>query len=137
MKKEETYNLAEEYVKAIMRRVDAAQSTGDIPEDFVFQFGDKTFVMTLPHSVMAQKRLLNLRAKHLSSPDDFEAEEAFIKAIAANTKIGNTPVNIELLSVGEIEVIKIAYMDGLLLPLSQGGDKAVQTFMELAAKNIH
>ena len=121
---EETKNINEQYLAAIKHNVEAAQETGDIPSDFVFSFNDKTWVLTLPQSVMAQKRLMNLRNKFLSEPDNFAVEEEFLRAIAKNTRLNGNIVNIDQLDYGEVEVLKIAYMDSLLLPLSLGGDKA-------------
>lgn len=133
---EETKNINEQYLAAIKRNVEAAQETGDIPSDFVFSFNDKTWVLTLPQSVMAQKRLMNLRNKFLSEPDNFAVEEEFLRAIAKNTRLNGNIVNIDQLDYGEVEVLKIAYMDSLLLPLSLGGDKALATYMSNAAANI-
>lgn len=133
---EETKQIAESYLAAVKKRVDAAQESGDIPSDFVFSFNEKTFVMTLPRSVMAQKKLLHLRTKHLTEPEDFDAEEAFLRAVASNTRVNGAIVNLEQLDLGEIEVMKTAYMDSLLLPLSLGGDKALTTYMKAAAANL-
>ncbi len=133
---ENNKNIAENYLAAIKKRVDAAQESGDIPSDFVFSFNDKTFLMTLPHSVMAQKKLLNLRNKHLERPDDFDAEEAFLRMVAANTRINGSVVSLDQLELGEVEVIKTAYMDSLLLPLFLGGDRAVTSYMKAAAANL-
>lgn len=129
---EKATNLGEKYVEVVKKSIEAAQSSGDIPRDFVYGFGGKTWVMTLPRSVMAQKRMLNVRAQHFDDPNNFAAEEELLKLIAANTRVDNQPVNLDSLEYGELEVMKLAYMDGLLLPLFLGGDKAVTTYMETA-----
>lgn len=130
----ETANdLGAKYIEAIKAMITRAQETGDIPREFVFGFGGKTWVMTLPRSVMAQKRMLNVRAQHAAEPNDFAIEEELLKLIAANTTVDKQPVNLDSLEYGELEVMKLAYMDGLLLPLYLGGDKALSTYMEIAA----
>ena len=64
----------------------------------------------------------------------FEAEAELLKLIAANTTVDGRPVVLDQLSIGELEVMKLAYLDGLILPLSLGGDKDVTTYMEAMAK---
>lgn len=131
----EKNNTEEKYTEAIKARVEAAQNSGDIPELFDYVHNEKHWVMILPHSVMQQKRMVYARNAYLFQ-NTYEAEEALLKMIAANTKVDGRPVILDQLSMGEIEVMKLAYMDGLLLPLSLGGDKEVKTYMEamLAAK---
>ena len=68
MKKTEdkkTTTVAEAYVQTILQRVEVAQKTGDIPSSFVYSHNNKTWLMTLPHSVMAQKRLVHARDKYV------------------------------------------------------------------------
>ena len=70
----------EQYVEIIEKAVKAAQETGDIPELFTYKHNEKSWVLTLPHSVMAQKRLIAAQDKYLIS-GDFAAEEAFFVLI--------------------------------------------------------
>lgn len=132
-KNEKTVN--EQYLDTIKRHTEAAQASGDIPEMFVYEHGGKRWVLTLPRSVMAQKRLLHARNEFFAR-GSYEAEEALLEMIAQNAKVENREVILNQLSMGEIEVLKIAYMDGLLLPLSLGGEKAVLNYMEAAVKNM-
>lgn len=118
----------EQYIKIIEKGVKAAQESGDIPELFTYAHNKKTWVLTLPHSVMAQKRMIHARNKYWAT-NSFEDEEDLLKMIAANAKVDGRPVNIDDLTLGEVEVLKQAYLDGLLLPLSLGGDHDLMTYM--------
>ena len=108
-------DLAINYAEVVNKQIETAQETGDIPELFTYTHSGRKWVLTLPHSVMAQKRLLNARSQHMSDPEDFSNEEVFLRLIA---------------SLGEIEVLKLAYTDGLLAPLFLGGDREVRQYME-------
>lgn len=129
----EKQNTEEKYSEAIKARVEAAQKSGDIPELFDFVHNGKHWVMTLPHSVMQQKRMIYARNAYFVQ-NNFEAEAELLKLIAANTTVDGRQVILDQLNMGELEVMKLAYMDGLLLPLSLGGDKDVTTYMEAMAK---
>ena len=129
----EKNNTEEKYSEAIKARVEAAQKSGDIPELFDFVHNGKHWVMTLPHSVMQQKRMIYARNAYFVQ-NNFEAEAELLKLIAANTTVDGRQVILDQLNMGELEVMKLAYMDGLLLPLSLGGDKDVTTYMEAMAK---
>lgn len=118
----------EQYVEIIEKAVKAAQETGDIPELFTYKHNEKSWVLTLPHSVMAQKRMIFMRNKYWAS-GSFEDEEALLKMIAMNAKVDGRQVDLEQCSIGEIEVLKQAYLDGLLLPLSLGGDHDLIQYM--------
>lgn len=133
MKEEE---IIKGYAEAINNQVKIAQETGDIPELFQYTHNGKKWVLTLPHSVMAQKRILNARAQHNDNPEDFAKEEAFLRLIAMNSKCDGREVNLDQLSLGEIEILKLAYTDGLLIPLFLGGDKEVRKYMEAAAQTV-
>ena len=85
---------------------------------------------------MAQKRLLNARSRHMSDPEDFAQEEMFLRLIAANAKVDGREVVLDQLSLGEIEVMKLAYTDGLLAPLFLGGDREVRTYMEATVSHL-
>lgn len=139
MKKQEEIkapqSVADRYVQVVLQRVEEAQKTGDIPESFVYSHNNKTWLMTLPHSVLAQKRLVHARDKYLRE-QTFEAEEELIKLIAENTRCNGQPFRADTLEYGEVEVMKTAYMDGLLLPLSQGADKSLKDFMTAAIANM-
>lgn len=138
MKKTEdkkTTTVAEAYVQTILQRVDIAQKTGDIPESFVYSHNNKTWLMTLPRSVMEQKRLVHARNMYLEK-GDFESEAELLKLIAKNTRCNNQPFNLDTLEYKEVDVMKTAYMDGLLLPLSQGADKSLNDFMAAAVANL-
>lgn len=130
----EKNNTEEKYTEAIKARVEAAQKSGDIPELFDFVHNDKHWVMTLPHSVMQQKRMVYARNAD-SVQNNYELEAELLRLIAANTTVDGRPVILDELSMGELEVMRLAYMDGLLLPLSLGGDKDVKVFMEGMIKN--
>lgn len=129
IEKKKQPQMADVYFEKVLKKIEAAQASNDIPMSYTFMFEDKQFVMTLPRSVMAQKRLVYMRNQMLSS-NTFEAEEAFINAIAENITLNGQPLNINDLEYGEIEVLKTAYMDELLLPLSLGGDKMVGKYMK-------
>lgn len=129
----EKKNTEELYTQAIKARVEAAQNSGDIPELFDFVHNNRRWVMTLPHSVMQQKRMVYARNAFIMQ-NTFEAEAELLKLIAANTTVDGRPVVLDQLSIGELEVMKLAYLDGLILPLSLGGDKDVTTYMEAMAK---
>lgn len=133
MKEEE---IIKGYAEAINRQVEIAQETGDIPELFQYTHNGKKWILTLPHSVMAQKRLLNARAQYEAKPEDFSLEEMFLRLIAQNAKVDGREVSLDQLSLGEIEILKLAYTDGLLVPLFLGGDKEVRKYMEAAAGTV-
>lgn len=123
-------DLAINYAEVVNKQIETAQETGDIPELFAYTHGGRKWVLTLPHSVMAQKRLLNARSQHMSDPEDFSKEEVFLRLIAQNAKVDGREVVLDQLSLGEIEVLKLAYTDGLLAPLFLGGDREVRQYME-------
>ena len=133
---EKEQELALNYAEVINKQIEAAQETGDIPEVFSYTHNGKKWVLTLPHSVMAQKRLLNARSRHMSDPEDFAQEEMFLRLIAANAKVDGREVVLDQLSLGEIEVMKLAYTDGLLAPLFLGGDREVRTYMEATVSHL-
>ena len=125
----------EAYMEAIKKRVDAAQQSGDIPTEFVYSHDGHTWLMTLPQSVMAQKHLLHARDEFLQE-GSFETEEKFLRLIAPNVRMDGALVNLEMLDMGSLEIMKTAYMDCLLLPLSLGGDKKLAEYMKIAAANV-
>lgn len=133
---EENKNITQAYLAAVKKRIETAQTSGDVANDFVYSFGDKTWLMTLPQSVMAQKRLLHLRDIMLKNPDDPDADENFIRDIARFVKMNGNPVQVDMLEYGELEVMKMAYMDALLLPLFLGGETSVRNYMQAAAGNL-
>lgn len=133
---EKEQELALNYAEVINKQIEAAQETGDVPEVFSYTHNGKKWVLTLPHSVMAQKRLLNARSRHMSDPEDFAQEEMFLRLIAANAKVDGREVVLDQLSLGEIEVMKLAYTDGLLAPLFLGGDREVRTYMEATVSHL-
>jgi len=124
---EKTVN--EQYLDLVKQKIESVQQSGDIPEMFTYSHEGHNWVLLLPRSVMAQKRLLHLRNAFLVS-NTYEAEEAMLQAIIKNVKMDGHEITLEQLTMGEIEVLKIAYMDGLLLPLSLGGDNAVMKYMK-------
>ena len=124
------------YKQVIDEQIRVAQETGDIPELFSYTHGGKKWILTLPHSVMAQKRLLNARTQHLVDPDDFNKEEMYLRLIAQNAKVDGRDVVLDQLSLGEIEVLKLAYTDGLLAPLFLGGDREVRQYMEATVGHL-
>lgn len=128
--------IALNYAETINKQIEAAQETGDIPELFTYSHNGKKWILTLPHSVMAQKRLLNARAQYMSTPEDFSLEEAFLRLIAQNAKVDGRDVVLDQLSLGEIEVLKLAYTDGLLAPLFLGGDREVRKYMEATVGHL-
>lgn len=140
MDENKTLNDAEKIIKAyneaVDKRIRAAQESGDVPNDFVYSFNGKTWVMVLPQSVMTQKRLLHMRDMMLANPNSPDADEAYIRSIAKYIKVNGVEANVEYLTYGEIEVMKLAYMDGLLNPLSLGGENSVKTYMLAAAANL-
>lgn len=121
--------LNDKYVEVVTNKVKAAQENNDIPMSYRFTLGDKHFVCDLPRSVMEQKHLIHARNEMLGTRT-FEAEAEFIKMIARNTTLNDRPLNLNDLDYGEIEVLKTAYIDELLFPLSQGGDKTIEQYMK-------
>ena len=128
--------LALNYAETVNRQIEVAQETGDIPELFTYSHNGKKWILTLPHSVMAQKRLLNARAQHMANPEDFSLEETFLRLIAQNAKVDGRDVVLDQLTLGEIEVLKLAYTDGLLAPLFLGGDREVRQYMEATVGHL-
>lgn len=135
-KETKTKDVGEKYLSAVQKRIEIAQESGDVESSFVYSFNNKTWVMTLPPSVMTQKRLLHLRDFMLKNPDDADADEAFIRTISKYVQINGVNVNVDALEYGELEVMKLAYLDSLLLPLSLGGGLAVKNYMESAIANL-
>ena len=128
--------LAINYAEVINKQIETAQETGDIPELFTYSHNGKKWLLTLPHSVMAQKRLLNARSQHMANPEDFTLEETFLRLVAQNAKVDGREVVLDQLSLGEIEVLKLAYTDGLLAPLFLGGDREVRKYMEATVSHL-
>lgn len=122
--------ISDEYFEAVNKKVKASQESGDIPTSYSYNFNQKTWVMTLPRSVMAQKHLVYIRDRFFRE-NSFETEEALINAILANTTVAGHQVSANELELGELEVLKTAYLDELLLPLSLGGGKAVSQYMSM------
>lgn len=123
-------SVAQSYIEAISKKVEAAQKSGDIPTTYSFEMNQKRFVLSLPRSVMTQKRMVHVRNEFLRS-NSFESEEALLTMIVANTTVSGHQVTVNELEFDELEVLKTAYLDELLLPLSLGGDKAVGAYMNL------
>lgn len=131
-KNDKTVN--EQYLDLVKNKIESVQQSGDIPEMFTYSHEGHNWVLLLPRSVMAQKRLVHLRNAYLVS-NSYEAEEALLQALIKNVKMDGREVGLEQLTMGEIEVLKIAYMDGLLLPLSLGGENAVMKYMQATVAN--
>lgn len=127
--------VQKEYLETVQRRTDAVQASGDIPEMFTFTHNDRQWVLTLPRSVMAQKRLLHIQGEYFAK-QTYEAEEEMLKLFAQNATVDGRPVSLNSLTMGEIEVLKLAYMDGLLLPLFLGGENEVQKYKQAAVLNL-
>ena len=134
MEKEQQIEL--NYAETINKQIEIAQQSGDIPESFAYVHNGKKWLLTLPHSVMAQKRILNARGLHAANPEDFAKEEAFLRLVAQNAKVDGREVVLDQLSLGEIEVLKLAYTDGLLAPLFLGGDREVRKYMEATVSHL-
>ena len=132
---EQAKDLSKQYVEIITKQIEAAQKDGVIPTSFAYSFNGKEWVLTLPHTVMEQKRLLHLRGQY-SATMSFEDEAAFLEAIVPHVRCDNHPMNLNDFSLGELEVLKMAYSDGLIAPLFQGGDRAVTSFMEETVKRL-
>lgn len=128
MTEEKKPSIAHQYIDAISKKVEAAQDSGDIPTSYTYEFNKKQWVLTLPRSVMAQKRMVHARNEFLRT-NSFESEEALLDMIMGQVSVAGHQVGINELEYTEIEVLKTAYMDELLLPLSLGGDKAVGAYM--------
>lgn len=126
----EEKTVVQQYIDSIAEKAKVAQDTGDIPTSYAFDFNDKRWVLTLPRSVMAQKRMVHVRNEYLQT-NSFQSEEELLNMIVANTTVAGHQVGINDLEYTELEVLKTAYLDELLLPLSLGGDKAVGTYMGL------
>lgn len=125
----ENKKTEEKYTDLMVKRVDDLQKSGDIPELYSYKFNEKQWVLTLPHSVMEQKRILYARNDY-AQKNDFESEKKLLDLIAMNSKVDGRQVVLDQLEIGEIEVLKLSYIDGLILPLFLGGDKAVLKYME-------
>ena len=134
MEKEQQIEL--NYAETINKQIEMAQQSDDIPETFAYVHNGKKWLLTLPHSVMAQKRILNARGLHAANPEDFAKEEAFLRLVAQNAKVDGREVVLDQLSLGEIEVLKLAYTDGLLAPLFLGGDREVRKYMEATVSHL-
>jgi hypothetical protein len=135
MSKKNDKTVNQQYLDIVDKQIEQVQASGDIPEMYMYQHEGHNWVLTLPRSVMAQKRLVHLRNEFLMR-GTYEAEEALLNAIVKNAKMDGRDVMLENLGIGEIEVLKIAYMDGLLLPLSLGGEQAVLKYMQATVDNV-
>lgn len=125
--KEDT-KIAKEYAELVDRQVQAIQEGGEAPSTYMFEYNGKRWLLTLPRSVMAQKRLIFLRNK-MATEGTFEAEDAFIRAIIENTQVNGRTLRVEDYTLDELEVLKLAYTDGLIVPLFLGGDRAIRAYM--------
>ena len=130
----DTKKTEEKYTDLMVKRVDELQKGGDIPELYSYEFNNKQWILTLPHSVMEQKRILYARNEY-AAKNDFESEQKLLDLIAANAKVDGRQVVLNQLEIGEIEVLKLSYIDGLILPLFLGGDKAVLKYMEAVVEH--
>ena len=128
-------SVNEQYLEKMNEITERAQASGEVPSVFPYRYNGKTWVLSLPRSVMEQKRLIHLRNEYLLQ-GTYDAEKAMLNVMVANALCDDKPVKLDLLELGEIEVLKLAYMDGLLLPLSLGGEKALLTYMESAVANL-
>lgn len=128
-------SVNEQYLEKMNEITERAQASGEVPSVFPYTHNGKTWVLSLPRSVMEQKRLIHIRNEYLVH-GTYEAEKAMLDVMAANATCDGKPVKLDMLELGEIEVMKLAYMDGLLLPLSLGGEKALLTYMEAAVANL-
>lgn len=125
----------EQYLETIDRHTEAVQKTGAIPETYSYEHGGHKWLLMLPRSVMAQKQLIHARNEYFVK-GTYDTEEALLKLMAANSKVDGRDVNLNQLTIGELEVLKVAYLDGLLLPLSLGGENAVLTYKKNAVENL-
>lgn len=131
----EQADLLKQYTDAVSKRIEAAQRDGTVSSSFMYSFGGHEWVLVLPHSVMEQKRLVHLRSEYAMT-GSFEAEKEFLEAIIPLCKCDSHNMNVNDFSLGELEVLKMAYSDGLIAPLFQGGDRAVTMFMEETLKRL-
>lgn len=126
----EDKTIAKEYADFIDAKIESLQGTGEVPNRYSFTHNGRHIVMVLPRSVMAQKRMLFLRNKMVTE-GTFEAESEFIRAIVDNTQVDGRQLTVEDFTAAELEVLKLAYTDGLIIPLFLGGDQAVRSYMEM------
>lgn len=127
-------DLSKLYIDKVVKKAKVAQETNDIPTTYAFSYNEKDFLMMLPRSVMAQKKMVFVRNEYLST-NSFEKEEELLGMILENTTVGGHSLSINDLDFGEIEVVKTAYLDELILPLSLGGDKAITEYMQKVVNN--
>jgi len=125
----ETEQIVKDYLEEIDKRVAEAQKTGAIPNRFEYTYNKQRWELTLPRSVMEQKRLMHARNKYLNS-EDFEDEMAFVSLLLSYTKVDGHEITMKQIEFAEVEVLKTAYSDGLLVPLFLGGDTGVKNFMK-------
>jgi len=123
-------NIKETYSNKLTKEIESLQTAGETPMEFAYVFNDKSWVIFLPDSVMEQKKLIGQMNDYFTK-NAFEQEAIFIKSIGRYCRVNGGAANPELLTLGEIEVLKTAYTDKLLLPLFQGGVAAVEKFMEV------
>ena len=129
-------SVNEQYLETMTKVTERVQASGTGQNSFGYSHKGQNWLLTLPRSVMEQKRLLHLRNEYILN-GTFEAEKAMLDVMAAHAMCDGKPVRLDMLDLGDIEVLKIAYLDGLLLPLSLGGEKAVTTYMEAAVANLN
>lgn len=132
-KNEKTVN--EQYLEAMSKRTEAVQASGEVPSRYVYEHEGHTWVLTLPRSVMEQKKLIHARNEYYAT-DSYEAEDKMLRMMAQNARVDDREVKLEQLDLGQIEVLKLAYLDGLLLPLSLGGENALKKYMQTAVQNL-
>lgn len=128
-------SLQENYTKLIEENIKKVQETGIVPEDFVYSFNGKTWLLVIPTGALKQKYLVSLLTEYTRS-QTAESEDALIKGIMPYCKVNGELVDVNTINLRELEVLKTAYMDGLLLPLYQGEAQAVEKFMSDAIKNL-
>ena len=125
---EKTVN--EQYLDLVKKKIESVQQSGDIPEMFTYSHEGHNWVLLLPRSVMAQKRLVHLRNAYLIS-NSYEAEEALLQALIKNAKMDGHEVGLEQLTMGEIEVFKkSAYKEAAYLLGTKLSDEEIEEYID-------
>lgn len=120
--------IIDAYKEKIDSKIQEAQKSHDVPSVYAFNIGEKKFVCTLPRSVMAQRRIVYMQRAYAAT-GALDAEEALLTSIVENTTLNGRALNINDLEYDEIEVLRVAYTDELILPLFLGGGQAIKKYM--------
>lgn len=119
------------------KRTEKKQKNNTIDRRIVYKFNSKEWVLELPDSVFKQKELISYMMDYYKNDVNWESEQTLLTNISDFIKVDGKPLNYDILDLLETNNLKDAYLELLLLPLFQWGQRGKEEFHQyLMSQNL-